>query len=44
MSENLKIISLGGAGGCKIAEYLRTKNQEAYPYDWIVSSQSFVIN
>ena len=44
---DFKYISLGGAGGCGIAQYLKilnNNNQPTYPYDWIVSSQSFIIN
>jgi hypothetical protein len=40
----MNIISLGGIGGCDIAQALRELNQPAYPYDWIISTQSFVIN
>lgn len=36
-------ISLGGVGGCELAYALRASNFPAYPYDWIVSAQSFVI-
>jgi hypothetical protein len=38
------IISLGGVGGCDLAYSLRSLNQETYPYDWLVTSQSFIIN
>lgn len=42
---SLHLISLGGCGGCGIRmEIEKIKNQLSYPYDWIVSSQNFVIN
>ena len=44
MSINTKVISLGGAGGCGIAMFLRTLNYKSYPYDWLYSTQSFIIN
>ena len=37
------IISLGGVGGCILAETLRKLNQETYPYDWLITTQGFVI-
>ena len=37
-------ISLGGAGGCGIALYLRKLEQPAYPFDWLYCTQSFIIN
>ena len=40
----MKIISLGGIGGCDLARALRDLNQPSYPYDWIIATQSFVIN
>lgn len=39
----MKIISLGGVGGCILAQSLRDLNQEAYPYDWLLATQDFVI-
>lgn len=38
------IISLGGIGGCDLAEALRKLNQKTYPYDWLITTQSFIIN
>jgi hypothetical protein len=40
----MKIISLGGVGGCQLAEALRKLNQQTYPYDWLLTTQSFIIN
>jgi hypothetical protein len=40
----MKLISLGGINACPLAHTLRTLNQPAYPYDWIVSKQSFIID
>jgi hypothetical protein len=40
----MKIISLGGVGGCDLAQALRHLNQPTYPYDWIIATQSFIIN
>jgi hypothetical protein len=40
----MKIISLGGVGGCVLAETLRHLKQEAYPYDWLIATQDFVMN
>jgi hypothetical protein len=37
------IISLGGVGGCALAESLRNLNQPAYPYDWLITSKSFIL-
>jgi hypothetical protein len=42
--ENIDIISLGGVGGCDISFALKELNCVTYPYNWIVSSQSFVID
>ena len=39
----MKIISLGGVGGCDLAQSLRDLNQPTYPYDWLITSQSFII-
>jgi len=39
----MKIISLGGIGGCDLAHALRKLNQPAYPYDWLIKTQSFII-
>jgi hypothetical protein len=35
-------ISLGGVGGCSLAEALRSFGQPSYPYDWLITTQSFV--
>ena len=40
----MKIISLGGIGGCDLAQALRNLNQPTYPYDWLITTQSFIIN
>ena len=40
---NMKIISLGGVGGCDLATSLRNLNQPAYPYDWLITTQSFIL-
>ena len=40
----MNFISLGGVGGCTLAFGLRNFNQPSYPYDWLVTSQSFIIN
>jgi hypothetical protein len=39
----MKIISLGGIGGCDLAASLRDLNQPAGPWDWLITTQSFVI-
>jgi hypothetical protein len=39
----MKIISLGGVGGCILATALREINQLAHPYDWLITAQSFII-
>lgn len=39
----MEFISLGGVGGCELAHACRKLNCPAYPYDWIISSQSFVL-
>lgn len=41
---NTKIISLGGVGGCELATAIREFNQPSYPYDWLITTQSFVMN
>jgi len=44
-NNSLKLISLGGCGGCGIRmEIEKIKNQPSYPYDWIICSQNFVMN
>jgi hypothetical protein len=46
MEENIDLISLGGVGGCSIAEsisYIKKENTRRYPYDWLLANQSFVI-
>jgi hypothetical protein len=40
----MNIISLGGVGGCELALSLRDLNQLTYPYDWLVTTQSFIFN
>ena len=40
----MKIISLGGIGGCNLAIALRNLNQQTYPYDWLITTQTFIIN
>jgi hypothetical protein len=40
----MKVISLGGVGGCDLAKALRDLDQLAYPYDWLITTQSFIIN
>lgn len=40
----MKLISLGGVGGCDLAQALRDLNQETYPYDWLITTQSFILN
>ena len=39
----MKIISLGGVGGCELAQTLRNFKQSSYPYDWLITAQSFII-
>lgn len=41
----MKIISLGGVGGCIITQAVQKfiYDQERYPYDWLLANQSFVI-
>lgn len=38
------IISLGGVGGCDLATALRNLNQLTHPYDWLITTQSFIIS
>jgi hypothetical protein len=38
------IISLGGIGGCDLAESLRNLKQLTHPYDWLITTQSFILN
>lgn len=40
----MKIISLGGIGGCELANALRNLNQQTHPYDWLITTQTFIIN
>lgn len=40
----MKIISLGGIGGCDLAQALRDLNQKTHPYDWLITTQSFIID
>ena len=40
----MEIISLGGVGGCILAESLRDMNMVTYPFDWLITTQSFVID
>jgi hypothetical protein len=39
----MKVISLGGVGGCELAQSLRSIGYETYPYDWLNATQSFVL-
>jgi hypothetical protein len=44
-NNNIDLISLGGVGGCTIAEsisYIKRKYTRRYPYDWLLTNQSFV--
>jgi hypothetical protein len=41
---DINIISLGGSGGCPLAYVLRELNQPTYPYNWLITTQSFVID
>jgi hypothetical protein len=44
IKNKLKIISLGGAGGCGIRmKTKKIKNNPTFIYDWIVCSQDFII-
>ena len=36
------IVNLGGYGGCMLTTVIRKFNQPAYPFDWNITSQSFV--
>ena len=36
-------ISLGGVGGCEWAKALRKFGQPSYPYDWLITTQSFIL-
>jgi hypothetical protein len=40
----MKIISLGGVGGCVLTQSIQNLviDQERFPYDWLLSNQSFV--
>ena len=42
----MKIINLGGVGGCRITDYLIQTNirNVAYPFDWNNTNQFFLIN
>jgi len=40
----MKLISLGGVGGCDLAQSLRDLNQKTHPYDWLITTQSFIIH
>lgn len=45
-NNNIELISLGGVGGCVIAEAIsciKKENTRRYPYDWLLANQSFVI-
>lgn len=42
--KEIEIISIGGVGGCNLATKLRNLNYKTYPYDWIHSTQSFILN
>ena len=41
----MKIINLGGVGGCVITQAIQQfiLDQERYPYDWLLANHSFVI-
>ena len=39
----MHIISLGGVGGCDLAYALRSLKRPTYPYNWLITTQSFVI-
>lgn len=39
----MHIINLGGYGGCTLTEVIRRFDQPAYPFDWNITSQDFVI-
>jgi hypothetical protein len=36
-------ISLGGVGGCDLAEAIRMFDQPSFPYDWLITSPSFIL-
>lgn len=40
----MKIISLGGVGGCPLKDVLKKLNYPTYPYDWLFTTQSYIIN
>lgn len=40
----MRLISLGGIGGCELAKALRNLDQLTYPYDWLITTQSFIID
>ena len=40
----MKVVSLGGVGGCPLAQALRSLNYPAGPYDWLLTTQSFIEN
>lgn len=42
----MKMINLGGYGGCSLTQVLRKFkfNTEAFPFDWNITNQQFVIN
>jgi hypothetical protein len=44
--DNMKIISLGGTGGCHINTVIRSEFNHYYncPYGWLYCSQSFIID
>jgi len=39
----MKKISLGGVGGCELALAIRMFDQHSFPYDWLITSQSFIL-
>ena len=40
----MEIISLGGMGGCDLAVSLRYLHYAAHPYDWLITTQSFIMD
>ena len=44
INNKMLVISLGGVGGCDLAQSLRDLNQLTHPYDWLITAQSFILN
>lgn len=42
----MRFINIGGVGSCQVTEALKilNKSQERYPYDWLICSQSFILD